>query len=180
MLKLSITVALPAQQRCAQTISANVLNVLSPILSTKIPVPVDQTPFFHPYFRPIPVPFYPFRTLTPGTLYQLLLKRSQLVFSILFITVILKSECIYSIPTLFSRHTRKKKKRKLSALEKWREFEKPGFLNVHWFIYFKDGDFLFWEFLSTFPFTIPDPDQHSGYLNYWLESAAFVITSANG
>ena len=39
------------------------LNVLSPIPSTKIPVPVDQIPFSHPYFRPIPVPFYPFRTL---------------------------------------------------------------------------------------------------------------------
>ena len=37
------------------------LNVLSPIPSTKIPVPVDQIPFSHPYFRPIPVPFYPFR-----------------------------------------------------------------------------------------------------------------------
>ena len=39
------------------------LNVLSPIPSTKIPAPVDQIPFSHPYFRPIPVPFYPFRTL---------------------------------------------------------------------------------------------------------------------
>ena len=39
------------------------LNVLSPIPSTKIPVPVDQIPFSHPYFRPIQVPFYPFRTL---------------------------------------------------------------------------------------------------------------------
>ena len=39
------------------------LNVLSPIPSTKIPVPVDQIPFSHPYFRPIPVPFYPFRAL---------------------------------------------------------------------------------------------------------------------
>ena len=38
-------------------------SVLSPISSTKIPVPVDQIPFSHPYFRPIPVPFYPFRTL---------------------------------------------------------------------------------------------------------------------
>ena len=39
------------------------LNVLSPIPSTKIPVPVDQIPFSHPYFRPIPVSFYPFRAL---------------------------------------------------------------------------------------------------------------------
>ena len=33
------------------------LNVLSPIPSTKIPVPVDLMPFSHTYFRPIPVPF---------------------------------------------------------------------------------------------------------------------------
>ena len=41
------------------------LNVLSHIPSTKIPVPVDQIPFSHPYFRPIPVPFCPFRALLP-------------------------------------------------------------------------------------------------------------------